>query len=37
MRSIKEEALDHMVMPGEAALSYAIQQYLTHYHAERNH
>ena len=37
VRSIKEEALDHMVMLGEAALSYAIQQYLTHYHAERNH
>ena len=26
-----------MVMLGERALSYAIQQYLTHYHTERNH
>ena len=37
VRSIKEEALNHMVMLDEAVLSYAIQQYLTHYHAERNH
>jgi len=37
VRSVKEEALNHMVMLGEAALSYAIHQYLTHYHAERNH
>src|SRR2546428_2547661 len=28
VRSIKEEALNHMVMLGEAALSYAIHQYL---------
>jgi len=26
-----------MVMLGERALSYAIHQYLTHYHTERNH
>jgi hypothetical protein len=26
-----------MVMLGEHALSYAIHQYLSHYHAERNH
>src|SRR5919198_1191455 len=32
VRSIKEEALDHMVMLGEQALSYAIHQYLAHYH-----
>jgi transposase InsO family protein len=37
VRSIKEEALHHMVMLCEAALSYAIHQYLTHYHTERNH
>jgi transposase InsO family protein len=36
VRSIKEEALDHMVMLGEQALAYVIHQYLTHYHAERN-
>jgi putative transposase len=37
IRSIKEEALAHMVMLGEPALSYVIHQYLAHYHAERNH
>ena len=37
VRSIKEEALNQIVMLGERALSYAIQQYLAHYHMERNH
>src|SRR2546422_338358 len=37
VRSIKEEALGQMVILGERALYYAIQQYLTHYHMERNH
>jgi putative transposase len=37
VRSIKEEALAQMVMLGERALDYAIQQYLVHYHHERNH
>jgi transposase InsO family protein len=37
VRSIKEEALDRMVLLGEPALSYVIHQYLTHYHTERNH
>src|SRR5439155_26790691 len=37
IRSIKEEALAQMVMLGERSLSYAIQQYLAHYHHERNH
>ena len=37
VRSIKEEALDQMVILGEGALSYAIHQYLSHDHAERNH
>jgi putative transposase len=37
VRSIKEEALEQMVMLGERSLSYAIQQYLAHYHHERNH
>jgi hypothetical protein len=31
-RSIKEEALNQMVILGECALSYVIHQYLTHYH-----
>jgi transposase InsO family protein len=37
VRSIKEEVLAQMVMLGERALYYAIHQYLSHYHAERNH
>src|SRR2546427_1747958 len=37
IRSIKEEALAQMVMLGEHALYYAIQQYLAHDHHERNH
>jgi putative transposase len=37
VRSIKEEALEQMVMLGESSLSYAIGQYLAHYHVERNH
>jgi transposase InsO family protein len=37
VRSIKEEALSQMVILGEGALSYTIQQYVSHYHAERNH
>ena len=37
VRSIKEEALDHMLMLGERSLSYVIHQYLVHYHTERNH
>ena len=37
VRSIKEEALSQMVLLGEDALSYTIQQYVCHYHAERNH
>jgi len=37
IRSINEEALGHMVILGEPALSYVIHQYLAHYHAERNH
>ena len=37
VRSIKEEALEQIVMVGKRSLSYVLQQYLTHYHAERNH
>ena len=37
VRSIKEEALAQMVVLGERALYYAIQQYLAHYHHERHH
>jgi transposase InsO family protein len=37
VRSIKEEALHQMVILGERALHYTLQQYVSHYHAERNH
>ena len=37
VRSIKEEALEQMVILGERALYYVLQQYLAHYHTERNH
>jgi transposase InsO family protein len=37
IRSITEEALDRIIFIGEDSLRYAIHQYLTHYHAERNH
>jgi transposase InsO family protein len=37
VRSIKEEALNQMIIIGEASLRYAIRSYLAHYHTERNH
>ena len=37
VRSIKDECLDRMILFGEAHLRRAIDQYLEHYHAERNH
>jgi len=37
IRSIKEEALDRMLMLGERSLHYVLQQYVAHYHTERNH
>jgi putative transposase len=37
VRSIKEEAFARMMMLGERSLDYTIHQYLSHYHAERNH
>jgi len=37
VRSIKEEALNQIVILGERALYYIIHQYVSHYHAERNH
>ena len=37
VRSIKEEALNQMIVIGEAALRTVIQSYLVHYHHERNH
>ncbi len=37
MLSIKSECLDQMIFFGEESLHRAVQEYLTHYHAERNH
>lgn len=37
VRSIKEECLDRMILFGEGHLRRAIEEYLEHYHAERNH
>ena len=37
VRSIKEEALNGVRMLGERSLHYILQQYLVHYHTERNH
>src|SRR5437588_6074284 len=37
VRSIKEEALERLLLLGERSLHYVIQQYLSHSHAERNH
>src|SRR6266700_3511315 len=37
VRSIKEEALERMVIMGEDALRYVLKHYLEHYHTERNH
>src|SRR5919205_1158070 len=37
VRSIKEEALTQIILLGERSLYYVIEQYLAHYHAERNH
>ena len=35
--SIKAECLDRMILFGEASLRRAVNQYLVHYHGERNH
>jgi hypothetical protein len=37
VRSIKEEALQQMIMMGETSLRYVHQSYLAHYYQERNH
>lgn len=37
VRSIKEECLDRMILFGEGHLRRAIDQYIEHYHDERNH
>jgi putative transposase len=37
VRSSKEEAVERMVMLGARSLYHVIDEYLTHYHTERNH
>ena len=37
IRSIKEECLDQIVPIGEAHLRHAVDEYIAHYHRERNH
>lgn len=37
IRSIKEECLDRMILFGERSLRNAAQEFISHYHAERNH
>jgi putative transposase len=37
VRSIKESCLDRLILFGEAPLRKAIQNFILHYHAERNH
>jgi putative transposase len=37
VRSIKRECLDKLVLLGEKHLRTAVQEYITHYHTERNH
>ena len=37
VRSIKEEALNHLILFNEHSLRYTLKSYLAHYHQERNH
>ena len=37
VRSIKESCLDRMIFFGEASLRTAAQNFVEHYHSERNH
>src|SRR4030095_2716136 len=37
VRSIKDECLDRMIFVGQGSLRRAVGEYMTHYHAERNH
>ncbi|MDA1095810.1 MAG: integrase core domain-containing protein, partial [Chloroflexi bacterium] len=37
VRSIKTECLDRMILFGEKSLRHVINEYIAHYHAERNH
>ena len=37
VRSVKDEALSRMMLFGEAALYRVLNEYMAHYHHERNH
>src|SRR5438094_1422665 len=37
VRSVKEECLSRLILFGESSLRRALQQYLEHYHGERNY
>ncbi len=37
VRSVKEEALSKLILIGETSLRRVLQEYLAHYHQERNH
>lgn len=37
VRSIKEECLDRMILFGETSLRRALEEYVSHFHGERNH
>ena len=37
VRSVKEECLSRLILFGASSLRRALQQYIVHYHEERNH
>src|SRR5262245_23232168 len=37
VRSIREECLDRLILFGERSLRHALQEFVVHYHQERNH
>jgi len=37
VRSVKEEAVSRMIVFGERSLRHVLNEYVTHYHAERPH
>jgi transposase InsO family protein len=37
VRSVKEERLSRLILFGEGSLRHALQEYMDHYHHERNH
>ena len=37
VKSVKDECLSKLILFGEASLRRALQEYLTHFHQERNH